>query len=49
MSCLRRHAENALEMIRIAMQMRERLGRDLRPDDFTDDPVNDAARNRLFK
>jgi hypothetical protein len=29
--------------------LRKRLGRDLRPDDFTDDHVNDAARNRLFK
>ena len=53
------NAEDALEMIRIAMQMRERLGRDLRPDDFTDatdrfeglvkGQMNDTARNRLFK
>jgi hypothetical protein len=29
--------------------LKKRLGRDLRPDDFTDDPVNDAVRNRFFK
>jgi hypothetical protein len=29
--------------------LKKRLGRDLRPDDFTDDHVNDAVRNRLFK
>jgi hypothetical protein len=29
--------------------LRKRLGRDLRPDDFTDATVNDAVRSRLFK
>jgi hypothetical protein len=29
--------------------LKNRLRRDLRPDDFTDDPVNDAVRSRLFK
>jgi hypothetical protein len=29
--------------------LEKRLGRDLRPDDFTNASINDAVRNRLFK